>query len=441
MSNNSQQAHDHFERGNQFFDNGDFKGAISEWRTTLQLAPHFENARYNLGLAYAQDGQTELAIQEFDAVIDHDAFDVDARYELANLFLKADRLLDAVEEINGILKIAPSEAKAQQLLGELNEKQHSEAVEFFERGIRFYDQKNSDRAIEEWEQALELDPDFTNVHFNLGLAYSDVEEYDLAIQEFRKVLRLQPNDLNARHELAEIYFDTDKTDLAIQELQLALLSAPNDTLAREILAENDVELAPEQENAIAAEEHYRRGNAFDEQDDSRRAIAEWRAALELNPDHAGAHYNLGIAYADEEDWDAAIFELKTATELAPLDPDASYELAEIYFELGELDHAENELRHALNLNPSQAQAAHLLAEIYIQKEKWDHAVAALEQSTMLEDDADLWITVGRAYEQSDRVEDAVLAYRRALIANPQSAQAQRALLDLGAPLEEPSDES
>ena len=438
---NSAQAQKHFERGNQFFDQDNFKNAIAEWRTALELAPEFDNVRFNLALAYAKDGQTDLAIEQFDLVIARDSADVEARHELVDVLIQAKRMDDAIEELEEILDIAPNDVQAQGALAEIGKQARGNAQTHFERGVQFYDQQDFARAIVAWEHALELDPDFTNARFNLGLAYSEIEKLDLAIQTFRRVLEDEPDDLNARHELAEIYFETDKTEQAIEELYQALMIEPEDLIAREMLEEYDAHLSTEQESNVAAEQHYQHGDAFDEMGDTANAITEWQEAIALNPHHAGAHYNLGIAYADEQKWNAAIDELETTVELEPYDPDARRELAQIYFEQGELDQAENQLRRVLNLVPGEARAAHLLAQIYIEQKKWDQAVAALEQSAMLEDDAELWITLGNVYKQTSHTDDAVLAYRRALIANPQDAQAKQALARLGASLDDETSES
>ncbi|MDE3088061.1 MAG: tetratricopeptide repeat protein [Chloroflexota bacterium] len=189
----------------------------------------------------------------------------------------------------------------------------------------------------------------------------------------------------------------------------------------------------------AAEEHFTRGNAFDENGHTERAIAEWQEAIGLDPEHVGAHYNLGIAYADEGETDLAINELREVTRLEPFDTDARRELAQIYLEADRPDDAINQLRHILNIAPGEGETAHQLAEIYLARGSIDQAAGALEAGAMADEDADLWFRVGKAYEQNERREDAILAYRRALVAAPDHREAERALLLLHAAPEEPPD--
>ena len=189
----------------------------------------------------------------------------------------------------------------------------------------------------------------------------------------------------------------------------------------------------------AAEEHFERGVSFDENGYEERAISEWQQAIELDPDHIGSHYNLGIAYADEGQTELSIAELRTVLRLDPFDTDARHELAEIYLEAERYDDAIDQLRQILNIAPGDGQAAHELARLYLDRDMIDQAAGALEAGAMLEEDADLWVRLGEAYERDQRRDDAILAFRRALVAFPEHREAARALQLLHVPLEEPPD--
>jgi len=186
----------------------------------------------------------------------------------------------------------------------------------------------------------------------------------------------------------------------------------------------------------AAEEHFSRGNQFDEDGYRERAIAEWQEAIDVDPNHAGAHFNLGIAYAEEDDNTRAIEQLRQAIHLDPFDTEARHVLAEVYLEEDRFEDAVNQLRQSLNLAPGDGAAAHLLAQAYIAHAMWDEATGALESGAMTEEDAGLWFELGQAYEREHRIDDALLAYRRTLAAQPDYDDARLALARLHAPAEE-----
>ncbi|MBI4791095.1 MAG: tetratricopeptide repeat protein [Chloroflexi bacterium] len=189
----------------------------------------------------------------------------------------------------------------------------------------------------------------------------------------------------------------------------------------------------------AAEEHFNRGNDLDENGHRDAAIKAWQEAVELDPEHAAAHFNLGIAFADEGEPARALHHLREAVRLDPFDVEARRELAEVYLEQDRFDDAINQLRQALNLAPSDGETAHLLAEVYLENEMWDAAAGALEAGAMLEEDADLWFQLGRGYEHANRQDDAILAYRRALVCFPEHRESADQLRMLHVPVEEPPD--
>jgi tetratricopeptide (TPR) repeat protein len=193
----------------------------------------------------------------------------------------------------------------------------------------------------------------------------------------------------------------------------------------------------ESELRRAAQEHFERGNSFDENGHSERAIAEWQQAIQLDPDHGEAHYNLGISYADEGETALAIAEFRQAVRLDSFDTDARRELAEVCLEAGQTDDAINQLRQILSIASGDALAAHRLAQVYLDQNRIDEAAGALEAGGVVEPDADLWFQLGERYQRDDRVDDAVLAYRRALCAQPEHADASMALRRLNVPFEDP----
>lgn len=187
----------------------------------------------------------------------------------------------------------------------------------------------------------------------------------------------------------------------------------------------------------AARGHFERGNALDENGDRSRAIAEWLEAVHLDPDLAAAHYNLGIAFAERGESQIAEEQLRLAIGIDPFDIEARLELVRNYLDEEQTEAAINQLRQILNIAPGDGEAARLLAELYLDQGRVDESVGALESGGMVEEDADLWVELGRVYEAERRFEDAILAYRRALVCRPGYTPAEQGLVGLDAPTDEP----
>src|SRR5215470_12595924 len=105
--------------------------------------------------------------------------------------------------------------------------------------------------------------------------------------------------------------------------------------------------------------HYNLGLALKYKDQPRDAATEFQTSLRLKPKWADAHYALGASYYDLHDQAAAIKELRTAVALAPANAAARRMLARIYEEQNDFASAKAELLRALALKPSAETYAEL----------------------------------------------------------------------------------
>jgi len=116
------------------------------------------------------------------------------------------------------------------------------------------------------------------------------------------------------------------------------------------------------------------------------AVAEYRKALQINPDYATAHNSLGKALAEQGRNDAAVVEYRTAIELNPDYADAHNNLGVILADRGRLDAAAARFRHALAIKPNYAIAHNNLAKILVKQGRSDEAI--VEYRNAIESDPD-----------------------------------------------------
>lgn len=107
--------------------------------------------------------------------------------------------------------------------------------------------------------------------------------------------------------------------------------------------------------------HLDRGSALAEKGDLDGAIAEFRQAVQQNPNDVDAHYNLGIALHSKGDLEGAIAEFREAIRLKPDFTRAHINLGNTLDDKGDRDGAIAEYRKALILKPDDADAHFNLA--------------------------------------------------------------------------------
>ena len=69
---------------------------------------------------------------------------------------------------------------------------------YTERGVTHHNKGDVDKAIEDYNAAIALDPEFAEAYTGRGKAYRDKGEFDKAIEDYNTAIALNP-------ELAESY--------------------------------------------------------------------------------------------------------------------------------------------------------------------------------------------------------------------------------------------
>lgn len=123
----------------------------------------------------------------------------------------------------------------------------STAEEHFRQGNDLSRAGEFDKAAEQYEKALEIDPQYVDAMTNLGVAYYNLGQLDKAIEQYSKAIELAPGDADIRSNLAAA--------------------------------------------------HVQKHQSSGDQEELNRALEQYEKAIELNPDLAEAHFGLGVIYA------------------------------------------------------------------------------------------------------------------------------------------------
>ena len=310
---------------------GIHKAAITACKKAMEIDPNLANAHYNLGFAYREEGNDELAKQEFalyDELLKQEgeyieipekstSDEIDKYITLGDNYFKEGKFDEAIIEYKKALEIEPRDDilnklgqahqqkrlagkseeqpakidtfKSKKTLDEmprLEREQDLSIEELYDRGISYYDKGMIDKAIEEFKEVLELDPDDIETHYHLGNAYADKEMFDEAISIYKKVIEKNPEFIDAYLSISTLYLDMDMVD---------------------------------------------------------EAISLCNQAISANPDDSFLCFHLGEAYVRNEQYEEAITAFNKAISINPMDPETQYRLAESYYETKQYDLA---LKHA-----------------------------------------------------------------------------------------------
>ena len=144
------------------------------------------------------------------------------------------------------------------------------------QGLAYYNKGEYDRAIEYYNKAIQLKPDLAEAYNNRGVAYRNKGDFDRAIKDYNKVIQLKPDLAEAYNNRGAAYRNKDDFDRAIKDCNRAIQLKPN-----------------------YAEAYSNRGDAYRNKGDFDRAIEDYNKALKLKPDYAQAYNNRIEAYRDQ----------------------------------------------------------------------------------------------------------------------------------------------
>ena len=172
-------------------------------------------------------------------------------------------------------------------------------------GDNLSEQGRLDEAIAQYQEALEIQPDYAYAHNNLGNALRQKGQVSEALAHYRKALELQPNLAWANCNLGAIFLQQGQVDEAIAQFQRALqVGMP---------VFNKPMFAP----AGRAQIHYLLGCALARKGQAEEAIPHYREALANQPDLAEAHYQLAVALLARDEVAEASRHFRAAVRLKP----------------------------------------------------------------------------------------------------------------------------
>ena len=128
---------------------------------------------------------------------------------------------DKITEILKLIKI--KKFKEAQIKCDDIKKHYDKNLDFLHiYGFVFFNLNNYEKAIDQWEKAIKIDPKFVDGLNNLGNALSKIKKFDEAINYLNKALKLKPNFFETHYTLGEIFFEKGMYEQSLVKLNKAL---------------------------------------------------------------------------------------------------------------------------------------------------------------------------------------------------------------------------
>lgn len=261
-----------------------------------------------------------------------------------------------------------------------------------------------ERAVSEYQKAIQDDPDSLFLRVQLGDLYWRTGRAGDAVKEAQYVLKANPNDLDAHKLLGDIYLhdlgskqadQTQKQTLqnAIHEYEAVTRLAPDDTRSMVLLGRlyglsNQTDKAEKTFKKVlgahpdSASARSYLGKLYIDQDQYQDAIQ----VFEKIPDSQRGPATLamlGLAYSQTGKLDEAIKNFKAALDADPENTDIEREYADALMRSGKAGPARQEFQQILKANPQDGMAYLRLAQLNMAEGHFDEAGKELDQAGKL----------------------------------------------------------
>ncbi|MBF0296838.1 MAG: glycosyltransferase family protein [Magnetococcales bacterium] len=229
-----------------------------------------------------------------------------------------------------------------------------------------------------WREAIRLRPEYPEAWSNLGYLLRGQNRDAEAEAAWREAIRLRPGFTDARVNLGGWLLERGRCAEAQEQLHAALQADPECVAAHAFLARL-LHGSGEPEGSAAhwrevlrlrpddADARYNFGNLLKELGRREEAEANWREALRLRPDFCAAWNNLGNLLSESDRFAEAEAAWREAIRLCPEFVDAYYNLGNRLHRHNRLEEAEAVLQAALRLHPGHAEASWSLGLLYLKQ--------------------------------------------------------------------------
>ncbi len=162
------------------------------------------------------------------------------------------------------------------------------------KGDELYEQKKYGEALQEYQRALEENPDLYQANEKIGLCYYRLDDYDNAIEAFKSMLEREPRSQETLINLSAMYFERGELEDGMRYFK---------KLDEESLTDPNI--------------FYNIGILLFKNGQIDMALDSLTKCVTLDPTYVNGYYQLGLVYLNKGNMEEAKKNLQKVIEIAP----------------------------------------------------------------------------------------------------------------------------
>ncbi|MEE8484587.1 MAG: tetratricopeptide repeat protein [Nitrospinota bacterium] len=267
------------------------------------------------------------------------------------------------------------------------------------------------KTLEEKIKAIlhkKTNPSEVDVHLKLGIVYKDGKMYEKALGEFQKAIEIEP--------------DSARTLLSIGEI--------HDLMGNEEKAEEYIQQSTAA-NPSYIKAHQKMSDFYTKQGNEEKAISALSNAVAISPNNTDRQIAVGKMHLKNGNKEEAEKAFRTATEIDPKNAKLRYDVGEAYLAEGMDEKAADSFRGSLNLT-EDVHVYNRLGIALRRKHKYEEAANEYKKALMIDaEDEVLHFNLGRALMEAGQEGAAREHFEKALKLDPDFEEVKEMMKKLG----------
>jgi tetratricopeptide (TPR) repeat protein len=376
-------AHD--ERVKLLVDLGRLQDGLAEADSNLKANPGSADGHHQRAFVLFKLRRLDEALKEIDVSLSMKRSSRVGHHLKARILQEIKRPDESLQEFDAALALAEKDAESQK-----------EAEIQFDRANLLHAMKNNSAAIEGYDRAIALRPDYALAHANRGLTLLDLNKPSEALESLDRAIAADPGVWEAHKGRGIALGGLGRTREALEEFDLTIRMKPDQ-----------------------ASLYNSRGNLLHGMSQLDKARADYEHAIALDSTLSPIHHNLGSVLLEIGEYPKALESFTKALKCDPRNLGSWYQRAAVYSRLGDEQNALKDLDQALTINPRWGMAHRARATVLGRLGRYDEAIAIARQAVAaLPADPSTRVDLVELLLVSGGQEDALVAAREAIDAFP-----------------------
>ena len=234
---------------------------------------------------------------------------------------------------------------------------------YAEKADKLFEEGNYEKARLEYQNAIQIDPKSTDVHFKLGQTLERLGQWKGAMSHYLAVLKLDKDHVGAHVHSGQLYLLGNSIDKALEEAETAL------------------KLDPDSSDALAL-----RGGIKAKSGDISGAFTDGLEGLKKDPGHINSIALISALHLAQDDPVKAVGMVDQGLEVEPGNTSLLALKAKILVTQKDIDGASKILEQIIDSDPDRIERRYQLISFYLKHDRIDLAEKALRDAIPYEKD-------------------------------------------------------